>query len=63
MTKDFIRAHLSYRFVVYPDGTEALAAERTLRAGRSSAGRPYLNPLQSPQGSNLSRRFADHCGS
>jgi hypothetical protein len=46
MTKDFIRAHLSYRFVVYPDGAEALAAERALRAGQSSAGRPYLNPLR-----------------
>jgi hypothetical protein len=45
MTKDFIRAHLSYRFVVYPDGVESLAAERALRAGRSSAGLPYLNPL------------------
>jgi hypothetical protein len=45
MTKDFIRAHLSYRFVVYPDGAEALVAERALRAGQSSAGRPYLNPL------------------
>jgi hypothetical protein len=45
MTKDFIRGHLSYRFAVYPSGTEALAAERDLRAGRSPAGRPYLNPL------------------
>ena len=45
MTKDFIRAHLSYRFVVYPNGAEALAAERALRAGQSSAGRPFLNPL------------------
>ena len=45
MTKGFVRAHLSYRFVVYRDGTEALAAERVLRAGQSSAGRPYLSPL------------------
>lgn len=45
MTKDFIRSHLSYRFVVYPSGAEALAAERELRAGQSLAGRPYLNPL------------------
>ena len=45
MTKDFIRRHLSYRFVVYPSGAEALAAERDVRAGQSSAGRPYLNPL------------------
>ena len=45
MTKDFIRRHLSYRFVVYPSGAEALAAERDVRAGQSSAGRPYMNPL------------------
>jgi hypothetical protein len=45
MTKDFIRAHLSYRFAVYPDGAEALTAERALRAGQSSAGHSYLNPL------------------
>jgi hypothetical protein len=45
MTKDFIRAHLSYRFLVYSSVTEALAAERALRAGQSPAGRPFLNPL------------------
>jgi hypothetical protein len=45
MTKDFIRGHLSYRFAAYPDGAQALAAERAMRAGQSSAGRPYLNPL------------------
>jgi hypothetical protein len=45
MTKDFIRGHLSYRFAVYPNGAEALAAERDVRAGQSPAGRPYLNPL------------------
>jgi len=50
MTRDFIRANFSYRFVVYPDGAEALAAERTLRAGGSSAGRPYPNSLQVPAG-------------
>lgn len=45
MTKDFIRGHFSYRFAVYPNGAEALAAERDVRAGQSPAGRPYLNPL------------------
>jgi hypothetical protein len=45
MTKDFIRGQLSYRFVVCSSGTEALALERYLRAGQSTAGRPYLNPL------------------
>jgi hypothetical protein len=45
MTRDFIRSHLSYRFMICPSGAEALAAERDLRAGKCSAGRPYLNPL------------------
>ena len=45
MTRDFIRRHLSYRFVIYPSGAEALAAERDVRAGQSSACHPYLNPL------------------
>jgi hypothetical protein len=51
MTKDFIRRHLSYRFVVYPSGAEAFDVERRLRAGQASAGRPYLNPLQVRTGS------------
>jgi len=45
MTKNFIRKHLSYRFLVYPSGKEALTAEREVRAGSLPAGRPYLNPL------------------
>ena len=45
LTKDYIRKHLSYRFRVYSDGAQALAAERAIRAGSLSAGRPYLNPL------------------
>ena len=48
MTKYFIRRHLSYRFMAYPSGAEALAVERRLRAGQSPAGRPYLNPLWAP---------------
>jgi hypothetical protein len=49
MTKGFIQAHLSYRFAVYPNGAEALAAERALRGGQSPAGSPYLNPLLAPE--------------
>jgi hypothetical protein len=45
LTRDFIREHLSYRFLVCRDGAEALAAERAIRAGQLPAGRPYLNPL------------------
>ena len=45
LTRDFIREHLSYRFVVYGDGAEALAVERAVRAGGLPTGRPYLNPL------------------
>lgn len=45
MTKTYIREHISYRFLVYRDGTEALAAERAVRAGGLPAGLPYLNPL------------------
>jgi hypothetical protein len=45
MTKTYIREHISYRFLVCRDGTEALAAERAVRAGGVPAGRPYLNPL------------------
>jgi len=45
LTRSFIREHLGYRFVVYTDGTEALAVERSIRGGALSAGRPYLNPL------------------
>jgi hypothetical protein len=45
LTKSFIHGHLSYRFAVYVGGAEALAVERTVRAGGLPAGRPYLNPL------------------
>ena len=45
MTKRFIREHLSYRFTVCQSGTEALALERSIRAGAMSVGLPYLNPL------------------
>lgn len=45
LTRDCIREHLGYRFLVCRDGAEALATERAIRAGQLSAGRPYLNPL------------------
>jgi hypothetical protein len=45
LTRDYIREHLGYRFLVCRDGEEALAVERSIRAGQLPAGRPYLNPL------------------
>jgi hypothetical protein len=34
-----------YRYLVCRDGAEAVAVERSVRAGHLSVGRPYLNPL------------------
>jgi hypothetical protein len=45
MTKEFISQNLTYRYLVCRDGTEALAIERSVRAGQLPAGRPYLNPI------------------
>jgi hypothetical protein len=45
LTRSYIREHLSYRFAVYADGTEALAVEHAVRGGALPATRPYLNPL------------------
>lgn len=45
LTRDFIREHLSYRFLICRDGAQALGTERAVRAGLLPAGRPYLNPL------------------
>jgi hypothetical protein len=45
LTKSYICEHLSYRFLLCRDGTQAHANERAVRAGSLSAGRPYLNPL------------------
>ena len=45
MTKSFIRANLSYRFLLSRSGAEALAVERSVRSGCLSSGRPFLNPL------------------
>ena len=44
MTRDFIRGHLSFSWRATSDGATALALERTLRMGESSAGPPFLNP-------------------
>lgn len=45
LTRDYIREHFRYRFLVCRDGTEALAIERAVREGELPAGRPYINPL------------------
>ncbi len=44
-TGEFIRQHLSYRFVEVPDGATALTLEREVRRGALAAGPPFLNPL------------------
>ena len=44
LTKDYIRSHLSYRFIEVPSGKDAFAIEREVQAGALSAGRPWLNP-------------------
>jgi predicted GIY-YIG superfamily endonuclease len=46
MTRDYIRQKLTFRYVVCQDKPEAEALERAVRAGRVSAGRPFLNPLR-----------------
>lgn len=45
LTRAYIHEHLTYRFEICPDGSQALATERAIRAGSLPAGRPYLNPL------------------
>jgi hypothetical protein len=45
MTRDFVRHNLTYRYLLCQGGSEALEIERSVRAGRLPAGRPYLNPL------------------
>jgi hypothetical protein len=40
----YIHEHLSYRFVVRPDGAAAYAVEIAIKNGRWEYGRPLLNP-------------------
>jgi hypothetical protein len=40
----YIHQHLSYRFLIVPDGVAARAAEATIRSGAWDFGRPLLNP-------------------
>ena len=44
MTREYIRSHLSYRYVVVEDGKAALSLEREVQEGALSAGKPLLNP-------------------
>ena len=44
LTKDYIRSHLSHRFIEVPSDKDAFASEREVQAGTLSAGRPWLNP-------------------
>lgn len=44
LTRDFIREHLTFRFVTSPDGRSALELERSIQAGAMPVGKPQLNP-------------------
>lgn len=46
-TKDYIRKHLSYRFIVLDSYAEALEIEKRFRAGETQLGLPLLNPHRS----------------
>lgn len=45
LVRDYVRDHLSYRFVLSGDGTTALAIERAMRRGGLWGSKPLLNPL------------------
>jgi hypothetical protein len=45
LTRDYIRDHLTFRFMPCRDEAEARGLERAVRAGQLPAGRPYLNPI------------------
>jgi hypothetical protein len=42
--RDFVAAHLAFRWVETPDGNTARRLEATIRAGRWAHGKPLLNP-------------------
>ena len=44
LTRDYIREHLSYRWLETADGDTALTVERTIQEGALDVGRPFLNP-------------------
>jgi len=45
LTRDLIRAKMTFRFIVADDGTNALAVEKLIKAqGLPVAGRPMLKP-------------------
>lgn len=45
LTRGYIREHLSYRWVETVDGRTAMRAERIMRRGALTRGKPHLNPL------------------
>ena len=45
LTRDYIREHLTYRFVATGDGAEAFEIERQVQRGALRTGQPLLNPL------------------
>lgn len=40
----YVHQHLGYRFIICPDGAEALDIERQIKSGDWSNGKPLLNP-------------------
>ncbi len=44
-TRTFIRENLGFRWVAVTTGSEALKIERLIQRGRTTLGRPFLNPL------------------
>jgi hypothetical protein len=45
LTREYVRGHLTYRYVVCPDVAKARALELAVRMGELVTGRPCLNPL------------------
>ena len=44
-TRDYIRAHLGFRWTMMESGMAALGLERRLQRGEAACGKPLLNPL------------------
>jgi hypothetical protein len=46
LVRRYIHENLSYRFTLFPDGSQAFAAEAAIKAGELDQGTPFLNPLR-----------------
>ncbi len=45
LVRDYVRDHLTYRFVETRDGAEALEIEDAVRRGGLKAGKPLFNSM------------------